>query len=96
MRAAAPPGVSDLAARLRSTLAFFASRPNAAPLSQVFVTGAGAAVEGVHAGARRPRSTRRCSVVTVADVIAVSGPPPAGEVGLNLVGTVGIALGEVR
>ena len=43
-----------------------------------------------------PRSTRRCSVVTATDVIAVVGPATRGEFGLNLVGTVGIALGEVR
>ena len=73
------PGVTDLAARLRSTLAFFASRPNAAPLSQVFVTGAGAAVDGVlpaldgrdrHAAPRRDR--RRCHR-------QCQGAPPAGD-----------------
>ena len=37
----------DLAARLRSTVAFYATRPNAQPIAQVFVTGAGAAVEGL-------------------------------------------------
>ena len=47
IRAAAPPGVTDLAARLRSTLAFFGSRANSVPLARVFVTGAGAAVDGV-------------------------------------------------
>lgn len=94
IRAATPPGVSDLAARLRSTLAFFGSRANSVPLSRVFVTGAGAAVEGVlpalGAAIDTPMTT-----VSVGDAISMSTPPPAGEVALNLVGTVGIALGEV-
>lgn len=95
LRAATPPGVSDLAARLRSTLAFFASRPNAAPLSRVFVTGAGAGVEGVMPALTAAIDTP-LAVVSVADVVGMSAPPPAGEVALNLVSTVGVALGEVH
>lgn len=95
LRAATPPGVSDLAARLRSTLAFFASRPHAAPLSKVFVTGAGAGVEGVMPALTAAIDTP-LSVVSVSDVIAMSAPPPAGETAFNLVSTVGVALGEVH
>jgi len=95
MRSAAPPGVSDLAARLRSTLAFFASRPSATPISQVFVTGAGVAVEGMMP-ALEAAIDSPLRVVSAADVIAVNAAPPAGEFGLNLVGTVGIALGGTR
>jgi type IV pilus assembly protein PilM len=94
MRAATPPGVSDLAARLRSTLAFFASRPTAAPLTRVFVTGAGAAVEGVMPALTAAIDTPM-TIVSVGDVVSMSTPPPAGEVALNLVGTIGVALGEV-
>lgn len=95
LRAGATPGVSDLAARLRSTLAFFAGRPGAQPLTQVFVSGAGAAAEGMlpALGAAIDTPLR---VVTASDVIGVAGAQPAGEFGLNLVATVGIALGEVR
>ncbi|WP_374977779.1 type IV pilus biogenesis protein PilM [Microbacterium trichothecenolyticum] len=93
IRAATPPGVSDLAARLRSTLAFFGSRPMAAPLTRMFVTGAGAGVEGVLPALAAAIDTPT-TVVSVGDVISMSTPPPAGEVALNLVGTVGIALGE--
>ncbi|WP_342000047.1 pilus assembly protein PilM [Microbacterium sp. LWH7-1.2] len=93
IRAATPPGVSDLAARLRSTLAFFGSRPTAAPLTRMFVTGAGAGVEGVLPALGAAIDTPM-AVVSVGDVISISTPPPAGEVALNLVGTVGIALGE--
>lgn len=95
LRVEAAPGVSDLSARLRSTLAFFGGRPNAAPLSRVFITGAGAAVEGV-LPALASALDHPLQVVSVSDVISVSGQPPAGELGLNLVGTVGTALGEAR
>jgi type IV pilus assembly protein PilM len=93
IRAAMPPGVSDLAARLRSTLAFFGSRPTAAPLTRMFVTGAGAGVEGVLPALGAAIDTPM-TVVSVGDVISMSTQPPAGEVALNLVGTVGTALGE--
>ena len=93
LRADTPPGASDLAARLRSTLAFFASRPNATPLARVFVTGAGAAADGVMTALTAAVDTP-ATIVSAGDVIAVSGPPPAGDVALNLVGTVGVALGE--
>jgi type IV pilus assembly protein PilM len=95
MRPAAPPGVSDLAARLRSTLAFFASRPNATPISQVFLTGAGAAVEGMIPSLEAAIDSP-LRVVSTVDVIRATATPPTGEFGLNLVGTVGIALGGGR
>lgn len=95
IRANTPPGVSDLAARLRSTLAFFASRATSEPLSRVFVTGGGAIVDGVMPALSAAIDTP-LQVVSVGDVISMSTPPPAGEVALNLVGTVGIALGEVH
>jgi type IV pilus assembly protein PilM len=94
IRAATPPGASDLAARLRSTLAFFGSRPNALPISRVYITGAGAAVEGVVPTIGTAIDIP-VTVVSVGDVVSMSAPPPAGEVAFNLVGTVGIALGEV-
>lgn len=95
IRSATPPGASDLAARLRSTLAFFASRTYAAPLARMFVTGAGAAVEGVLPAISSAIDTP-LTVVSVADVVSMSTPPPTGEVALNLAGTVGIAFGEAR
>ena len=93
MRAATPPGASDLAARVRSTLAFFGSRSGAAPLTRVFVTGAGAAVEGVMAALTAAIDTQM-TIVSAGDVVSIVTPPPAGDVSLNLVGTIGIALGE--
>lgn len=94
IRAATPPGASDLAARLRSTIAFFGSRASAVPLTRVFITGAGAAVEGVMPALAAAIDTPM-TIVSVGDVVSMSTPPPAGEVALNLVGTVGVALGEV-
>ena len=93
IRAATPPGASDLAARVRSTLAFFGSRSGAAPLTRVFVTGAGAAVEGVMAALTAAIDTPM-TIVSAGDVVSVVTLPPAGDVSLNLVGTIGIALGE--
>ncbi|WP_109209222.1 MULTISPECIES: pilus assembly protein PilM [Microbacterium] len=93
IRAATPPGASDLAARLRSTLAFFGSRANALPITRVFITGAGAAVEGVVPTIGTAIDIP-VTVITVGDIVSMSAPPPAGEVAFNLVGTVGVALGE--
>ncbi|MBD3940685.1 pilus assembly protein PilM [Microbacterium sp. NEAU-LLC] len=95
IRANTPPGVADLAARLRSTLAFFASRSTSAPLARVFVTGGGAIVDGVMPALSAAIDTP-LQVVSVGDVISMSTPPPAGEVALNLVATVGVALGQVQ
>jgi type IV pilus assembly protein PilM len=93
MRAATPPGASDLAARVRSTLAFFGSRTTAEPLTRLFVTGAGAAVEGVMTALAAAIDTPM-TIVSAGDVVSIATPPPAGDVTLNLVGTIGIALGE--
>ncbi len=87
---ASPISPLDCAARSRSSRA----ARTRTPLSQVFVTGAGAAAEGVHAGARRRdrhADARRYGRRRRRDV----GAPLPGELGLNLVSTVGIALGEV-
>ncbi len=62
MRAATPPGASDLAARVRSTLAFFGSRSGAAPLTRVFVDGRRCRGRrrdgGAHRGHRHPDDHR--------------------------------------
>nr|BFF11062.1 hypothetical protein GCM10025699_23650 [Microbacterium flavescens] len=90
-----PPVVNDLAARVRSTIAFFAGRPGAAPIDQVFVTGAGVAVPGV-----MPALTAAIDAplrsVSVEEVVGVRAVQPSGDLTLNLVSTIGIALGEAR
>ena len=94
MRSAMPPGISDLTTRVRSTLSFFAGRPGSSPLSRILVTGAGAAAEGL-LPALDAAVDAPIQVIGAADVIAPSAPP-GGELGLNLVGTIGVALGEVK
>jgi type IV pilus assembly protein PilM len=88
------PGASDLAGRVRSTLAFFGGRPGAEPLSTVFVSGAGIAAEGALAALTTAIDVP-IRVVTVGDIVGTK-TAPEGELALNLVSTVGIALGETN
>jgi type IV pilus assembly protein PilM len=87
--------VADLVARIRSTLAFFANRPDALPLDQVIVTGAGAAVDGVGEALVSGMDVP-VRIAAIDGVMSVRGAHPAGELGLNLVATLGIALGKDR
>ena len=89
------PVVADLAARVRSTLSFFASRPAAAPIDQLFVCGAGVSVPGVVPALSAILDTPM-RVVTAEDVIAVKAVQPTDDLSNNLVATIGVALGEVR
>lgn len=89
------PAVNDLASRLRSTVAFFASRPGAAAIDQVYVTGPGVAVAGVMDTLAAAIDAPMRSI-TVEEVIPVQAVRPSGDLDYNLVSTVGIALGEVR
>ena len=85
--------VSDLANRLRGTLSFFAGRPGAVPIGEVFVSGAGAA----HAGmvpALQAALDRPVRLVDVTAACAVQGTAPQGELALDLLGTIGVVLGE--
>lgn len=94
MRSSSNPVVGDLAARLRSTIAFYASRPSSQPISQVFVTGAGATIEGL-VPALTAAIDEPIAVISTSDVIPVKSVP-TGDLALNLVSTIGVALGEVR
>lgn len=89
------PSVGDLAARLRSTLSFFASRPGAPPITQVLVTGAGVPVSGMMT-ALPAAIDLPFRVVTAEDVVNVKAVQPTGDLAINLVSTIGVALGEVR
>ncbi len=89
---ATSPSVSDLAARLRSTLSFYANRSNSSPVANVLVTGAGASVPGMVAALTAAVDTP-LRVIDVNDVVKMKSPLPAGDLALNLVSTVGIALG---
>lgn len=89
------PAVGDLAARLRSTVSFFGSRPGAPVVQQVHVCGPGVAVPGMVA-AIAAAVDAELRVVTVEDAVGVKAIQPAGELAHTLVSTVGIAMGEVR
>lgn len=88
------PAVADLAARVRSTLGFHADRPQAAPVTSVFVTGAGAAAPGL-LSALELAVDARIAVPSVTDIMR-SRAPIEGELGLNLFGTVSLLLGRDR
>jgi type IV pilus assembly protein PilM len=89
------PAINDLAGRVRSTLAFFAGRPGSLPVSLVLLTGAGVAVEGALA-ALTSAIDRPVRVLTAGDIVSTNASAPAGDLGLNLVSTIGLALGEAR
>lgn len=87
--------VADLIGRIRSTLSFYLNRPSAASVQQVLLCGAGSAVDGVASGLAEALVVP-IRQISLADVAVVRGAPPAGEFGLNLVSTLGLALGRGR
>ncbi|MFE7844607.1 pilus assembly protein PilM [Microbacterium sp. NPDC057407] len=99
-RAARPTGMSesaltDLVGRLHSTLAFYAGRSGDEPVTRVLLSGAGAAAPGV-AEALAESLPIPVSYAGAAEVISSKKGVPAGDVGLNLLTTVGLALGDAR
>lgn len=98
-RAPRPVGMSesavvDLVGRLRSTLAFYADRSGGQPIRRVMLTGAGAAAPGV-AQALADSIPVPVEHLGVAQLVAGKRLPD-GEDALNLVATVGLAMGEGR
>ncbi|MEW1962529.1 pilus assembly protein PilM [Microbacterium sp. NPDC077644] len=85
--------VTDLLSRLHSTLDFYMTRPGGTGIDRVLLTGAGAAVNGVQRGLA-DRDAYPVQVISLADVGAVAGGEPGGELALNLVSTAGLALGK--
>lgn len=86
--------VADLVGRLRSTLAFYAERSGGAPIRRVLVTGAGAAAPGV-TEALAASLPVPVEYLGVAQLVA-GKRMPTGEDALDLVATVGLAMGEAR
>jgi Tfp pilus assembly PilM family ATPase len=86
--------ISDLVARMRGTLAFYADRSGGQPVSRVLVSGGGAAVPGVveALGASMPLPVEYLGVGRIASGKSM----PQAVLDLDLVSTVGLALGEVR
>ena len=87
--------LSDLVGRMRSTLSFYAGRTSDVPVSRVILTGAGAAAPevGDSLAASLPLPV---AYAGAADIVSSKVTPPSGDVGLNLLTTVGLALGEGR
>ncbi len=88
----ASPAVADLVHRLRNTVQFANSRPGAQPVAVTYLSGAGAAVDGLHAALNQVLGTR-------VEYVDASGVASARreldrELSLDLVGTLGVVLGE--
>ncbi|MCW3494790.1 pilus assembly protein PilM [Microbacterium sp. SSM24] len=99
-RSARPVGMSesalsDLVGRLRSTLSFYAGRSGDAPVSRVLLSGAGAAAPGV-ADALAATLPLPVAYAGAVEIIGGSSTPPVGDDSLNLLTTVGLALGDAR
>lgn len=90
----ADPVISDLVGRLRSTLSFYGSRPGAAPISMLHVSGAGALVPGVTDALGRgidiPTTTLRLTDVSP------GARPASDEMNLNLLALSGLVMGDAR
>lgn len=87
--------ITDLVARLRSTLTFYTDRFANEPVTRVLITGAGAATAGVADGlaANLPLPVQFVDVNAVA---TARRGTPEGEDSLNLLTTLGVAFGQVR
>jgi type IV pilus assembly protein PilM len=89
---ATDPAVLDLVRRVRSTVQFYDSRPGSTPVTSTHLSGAGAAIAGVHSALVQVLVTR-VEVVELADISAMKGPLDP-ELALDLVGTLGVVFGE--
>ncbi|GAA4480323.1 pilus assembly protein PilM [Microbacterium panaciterrae] len=87
--------VADVISRMRSTLAFYLNRPDATPIEQVLLCGAGSAVDGVASGLAEAVEMPVHSL-GVNNLMPSRVPEPSGELALNLVSTLGLALGKDR
>lgn len=99
-RIARPTGMSEsaltaLATSLHSTLAFYASRAGEQQVTRVLLSGAGAAAPGVM-DAVASSLPLPVAFAGAAEVIVSKRDLPGGDDGLNLLTTVGLALGEAR
>lgn len=88
------PAVTDLADRVRSTLAFYRNRPGAARITTVCVSGAGMATEWMRGELARVLDIAP-QTVTAHTIVSIGGThAPSTDLDLNLVPTIGLALGE--
>lgn len=87
--------MSDLVGRLRSTLAFYAGRLGDQPVTRVLLSGAGASVPGV-ADALAASLPLQVAFVGATEVVGGKQRRPEGDDSLNLLTTVGLAIGDTR
>jgi len=87
--------VTDVIARMRSTLAFYLNKPGSPPIEQVLLCGAGSAVDGVAAGLA-DAVDMPVRTLSLQNLLPARGADPTGELALNLVSTAGLALGKDR
>ena len=87
--------VTDVVSRMRSTLAFYLNKQISSPIEQVLLCGAGSAVDGVAAGLADAVEIP-VRTLGLQDLLPSRGADPTGELALNLVSTVGLALGRDR
>jgi len=85
---------SDLVNRIRSTLSYYGGRADVQPIASIRVSGAGAANPSLTAAIARTTALPT-GLVSITDVLPVqSSFVPGGETAFNLVGPLGILLGE--
>lgn len=87
--------IGDLVTRFRSTLTFYADRSGESPVTRVLLSGAGAATPGV-ADALAANLPIPVEFVTAAQIVATKRAPIEGDLALDLVTTVGVAMTEAR
>lgn len=87
------PAVTDLVARVRSTLAFFQNRTGAPRISRVFVSGAGFLAAGIGEALERSLDTPIVPV-RLEQVVDTRGRGLADNLAFNTVATAGILFGE--
>lgn len=86
--------ITDLVNRIRSTLSYYGGRPDVQPIASIRVSGAGAANPSLTAAIARTTAVPT-GLVSITDVLPVhSSFVPGGETAFNLVGPLGILLGE--
>jgi len=90
----ADQSIADLVNRIRSTLSYYGGRPDVQPIASIRVSGAGAANPSLTAAIARTTALST-GLVSITDVLPVrSSFVPGGEAAFNLVGPLGILLGE--
>lgn len=87
--------IHEVVTRLGSTLRFYADRSADAPVTRVLLSGAGAAVPGI-AEALAASLPMPVQLIGASSIASSKLEFPPGDVDLNLVSTIGLAMGVTR